>query len=170
MPRTLNSVFATLPAVLFYAGVLPWLSVRLDEWFGLITRFPHWLEIVGLIVGVSGGAIAVWSALMLATVGHGLPNPLMLMPTSRLVTTGPFGYSRNPLMIGGWFFGAGLACVLHSLSMLVLVALIVVGGLIYVRVVEEPGMIARFGETYEEYARHTPRWLVLLLAIVAFAQ
>ena len=168
MPRTLKSVLATFPAVLFYAGVLPWLSIRLDQWFGLMTRFPLWLEIVGLIVAVSGGAIAVWSALMLATLGRGSPNPMM--PTSRLVTTGPFGYSRNPLMIGGWLFGAGLACVLHSPSMLALVALIVLVGLIYVRVIEEPGMIARFGETYEEYARHTPRWLILLLVIAAFAQ
>lgn len=94
---------------------------------------------------------------MLTTLGDGSPNPIM--PTSRLVTAGPFHYSRNPLMLGGWIFGAGLSCALRSVSMLILVALIVLVGLVYVRVVEEPGMAARFGETYAQYAHRTPRWL-----------
>jgi protein-S-isoprenylcysteine O-methyltransferase Ste14 len=31
--------------------------------------------------------------------------------------------------------------------------------MIYMPMVEEPGLVKRFGKEYEEYRRHVPRWL-----------
>jgi protein-S-isoprenylcysteine O-methyltransferase Ste14 len=35
----------------------------------------------------------------------------------------------------------------------------VLGNLVYMPFVEEPGLRKRFGEDYEEYCRHVPRWI-----------
>ena len=64
-------------------------------------------------------------------------------------------------MVGGWAFGAGLALALRSPSLLLMYAGIVVIGIAYVRVAEEPSMIERFGDEYRSYAARVPRWLIL---------
>lgn len=63
------------------------------------------------------------------------------------------------MMVGAWVFGAGLALAIRSLSLLVLYAVIVVIGVVYVRKVEEPAMLERFGDEYRSYAARVPRWL-----------
>ena len=157
----LRSLLASLPALLLYVFVLPWLSLRFDGWLGLVWRLPSWVELLAALLMLAGGAIAAYSFWALTFAGRGTPNPLV--PTTRLVESGPFRRSRNPLMLGGWLFGAGLALLLRSASLLALVGLIVIAGAVYVRRVEEPRMLARFGQSWTRYARHTPRWLTMAL-------
>jgi protein-S-isoprenylcysteine O-methyltransferase Ste14 len=153
----LRSLLASLPALLLYVVALPWLSLRVDGWLGLVWRLPTWIEPLAALTMLAGGGIAAWAFWALTFAGRGTPNPLV--PTTRLVEAGPFRRSRNPLMLGGWLFGAGLALFLRSASLLALVGLIVVAGAVYVRRVEEPRMLARFGESWKRYASHAPRWL-----------
>jgi len=55
---------------------------------------------------------------------------------------------------------------LRSISLLLAVTLVIAAGCIYVRIVEEPRLLRRFGTAYEEYARRVPRWLALLLVLL----
>jgi protein-S-isoprenylcysteine O-methyltransferase Ste14 len=156
-----RSLLASLPAILLYVVALPWLALRLDRWLGLIWRLPSWIEPLAAFLMSAGAALAIYSFWALTFLGGGTPNPLV--PTTRLVEAGPFRRSRNPLMLGGWLLGAGLAVLLRSVSLMALVGVVVIAGSIYVRWIEEPAMLARFGENWKGYARHTPRWLMLVL-------
>src|SRR5271157_4576507 len=155
MRQLLRSLLASLPPLLIYFVALPWAALWLDHRLGLVWRLPFWMEPVAALLMLAGAGLGVWSFWALTFQGDGTPNPLL--PTVRLVETGPFRRSRNPLMLGGWVCGAGLAGLLHSPSLLAMGAVIAAAGSIYVRVVEEPGLQKRFGEAWTDYARRTPR-------------
>src|ERR1035441_96745 len=130
LKRFLSSLLASLPALLIYLVALPWAALRLDRWFGLVWRLPFWIEPVAACAMFIGAAISVWSFWALTFRGDGTPNPLV--PTARLVASGPFRRPRNPLMLGGWLYGAGLACLLRSPCLLGLVGLVAIAGTWYV--------------------------------------
>src|SRR5689334_19638636 len=76
---------------------LPVLAVDLNARWG----WPRWSSPVsraagGLLVVVAA-AIFVRCAVAFRTVGRGTPQPLM--PPERLVTTGLYRYSRNPIYV-----------------------------------------------------------------------
>ena len=146
-----------MPALLLYVVALPWLALRLDRWLGLVWRLPWWVDAIAGMALAGGGILAGWSFWLLSTQGQGTPNPLA--PTVRLVETGPFRHSRNPLMLGGWLFGAGLGFLLRSGSLVALVGLVAISGMVYVRCMEERAMLARFGEDWNRYSSRTPRWI-----------
>lgn len=80
-------------------------------------------------------------------------------PTSRLVNTGVFRYSRNPLYLASvmLFLGLGLA-----LNRLWAVAALVLSIVICIQVLirpEERYLAAKFGEDYQQYAASVHRWL-----------
>jgi protein-S-isoprenylcysteine O-methyltransferase Ste14 len=159
----LRSLLVSLPAALVYVAALPWLALRLDHWLGLVWRLPPWIDALAVCLIVAGGTLAVWSFWALTVQGLGTPNPLV--PTTRVVEGGPFRRSRNPLMLGGWVLGAGLAILLRSATLMALVGLVATAGVVYVRRVEEPRMLARFGERWTAYASRTPRWTLLTVIL-----
>ena len=78
---------------------------------------------------------------------------------TRLITKGPFAFSRNPMMLGVVVAQIGLFLALPSLFTLACL----VAGLWAVTAqvgVEERLLQERFGAEYEAYASRTPRWLV----------
>lgn len=160
----LRSIALAAPAILLYAVAIPALAPLIDRRLGADWPFPEplsWLAVVLLPLGL---AVAFWSFWHLTIRGEGTPNPIR--PPMKLVVRGPYRWSRNPMMVGGWVFGAGLALALRSLSLLVAYLVIAVIGIVYVRKVEEPRMLERFGEAYRSYAARVPRWLLLLAAFV----
>jgi len=165
MKRLFRSLLVCTPALLLYFAALPWVALRLDRWLGIVWRLPFWIEPVAAMAMLAGAALGIWSFRALTVLGDGTPNPLV--PTARLVESGPFRHSRNPLMLGGWLCGASLACLLRSPSLLVLVGTVVVAGIFYVRWIEEPRLLSRFGEGWLRYVSRTPRWLPLVLAAAA---
>ncbi|MBI5117470.1 isoprenylcysteine carboxylmethyltransferase family protein [Candidatus Poribacteria bacterium] len=77
----------------------------------------------------------------------------------RLVTTGPYAYTRNPLYIGNHLTLAGF-CVLSELLWFLPVAL----GLAFIFyscivMYEEDLLRQRFGEEFSEYVSGIPRWV-----------
>ena len=77
---------------------------------------------------------------------------------TRLITTGPFSVSRNPMMLCVFVAQVGLFLALPSLF--TLVCLVVGVWAVTAQVgVEERLLRQRFGAAYEAYAARTPRWL-----------
>jgi protein-S-isoprenylcysteine O-methyltransferase Ste14 len=80
-------------------------------------------------------------------------------PPRRLVVSGPYQVSRNPMYIGvsliliGWAVGLGLPSLWYYAAV-VMVAF-------HLRVVlgEEPWQARTFGEEWERYKARVPRWL-----------
>jgi protein-S-isoprenylcysteine O-methyltransferase Ste14 len=81
------------------------------------------------------------------------------LATSKLVTTGVFSVSRNPLYLGGLciLVGTALAVNLPWVFVLLLPALVACH---YVLIApEERYLAAKFGEQYRTYAASVHRWL-----------
>ncbi len=77
---------------------------------------------------------------------------------SALVTHGPFVWTRNPAYVGATSIFVGVAMREGSLPALVMlpIALALVDH--HVVDAEERYLARTFGETYDDYARKTPRW------------
>jgi len=78
---------------------------------------------------------------------------------TRLITTGPFTVSRNPMMLCVIAAQVGLFLALPSVFTLVCLMLGVWAVTAQVGV-EERLLRQRFGESYNAYAARTPRWLI----------
>lgn len=79
-----------------------------------------------------------------------------LEPTKQLVTTGPYAYTRNPMIFGLLWILAGVAMLLESMGGLILLPIAAAGVMIYLKMFEEPALARRFGRNYRHYRRHVP--------------
>ena len=76
----------------------------------------------------------------------------------KLVTTGVYRFSRNPIYFGMFliFGGTGIACV--SWIFLLLTAVFIIVLHIFI-VSEERSCLQKYGDAYLEYMNRTPRWI-----------
>ena len=79
-------------------------------------------------------------------------------PTSRIINTGVFAISRNPLYLGGVIIFLGLALALNIPWALVTLLLSIILCHYVLIVPEERYLAAKFGEEYKEYAASVHRW------------
>jgi protein-S-isoprenylcysteine O-methyltransferase Ste14 len=142
---------------------------------------PPLIYLAGFLVGVALelafpiGALALAVAVICGVVGFGfwlaLDGRAMLrfrragtgiaptQPTTALVTSGPYRFTRNPMYLGMAFLYAAVALsvgVIWALALLPVV-LLVVDRLVITR--EERFLQEKFGEEYLEYNRRVRRWL-----------
>jgi protein-S-isoprenylcysteine O-methyltransferase Ste14 len=108
-----------------------------------------------LAIGLS--LFGLWSIVVQNKVGKGGPLEiagLEVSPkTQNLVVTGPYRYSRNPMLFGACAFYFGVAVYLNSLIAVAIVTLFMTCMLIFVKLSEEPRLLKDFGADYEEYRR-----------------
>src|SRR5207249_9375380 len=76
-----------------------------------------------------------------------------------LVTRGLYRYSRNPIYLFMFVAFAGFAFLLPTWPLLVMLAAGVVGWRIWVIHVEEPHLLAIYGDAYRAYAARVGRFL-----------
>ncbi len=79
--------------------------------------------------------------------------------TSRMITTGVFTISRNPLYLGGVCMLCGIALVFNLPWALILLLPSLVACHYILVAPEERYLAARFGEEYASYAASVHRWL-----------
>lgn len=144
-----------IPPPLIYALVLvlAWWLNRVWPWamdFGALNPLLGWL-LIGL--GLFGFAWALWAIYRHKTT----VNPFKAATT--LVTSGPFGISRNPIYVSDWLVYAGVTLLLRSAWPLPFVP--VVWALMRYAVIahEEVHLQAKFGEAYSAYQARVRRWL-----------
>ncbi len=103
------------------------------------------------------GVLAIALALNLFRRAGTRPEPWQ--PSSAIVETGVYRYTRNPMYLGMALLYVGLALILDSLSSLALLVplLIVIRYGVIGR--EEAYLERKFGEPYRLYRRRVRRWL-----------
>jgi len=79
-------------------------------------------------------------------------------PPDRIIATGPYRYTRNPMYLGHLIFMLGLAITFRSWFAL---ALLVARAIWFHRRVlnDEQRLQARFGDSYAAYCRQVKRWV-----------
>ncbi len=80
-------------------------------------------------------------------------------PTSKVVQSGPFAVSRNPLYLGCVVAVLGIALTLNMLWILVTLLFSTILCLYVLILPEERYLRAKFGEEYGEYVASVHRWL-----------
>ena len=89
---------------------------------------------------------------------HGTPVPTD-QPTTALVTTGVYGFSRNPLYLALTAIYLGIGLLLPSLPVLVLILPVLVVMRYGVIAREERYLENKFGESYRAYKARVRRWI-----------
>jgi protein-S-isoprenylcysteine O-methyltransferase Ste14 len=158
MLRQLAAIL-TLPFVMLVL-VPAWLASRpgalLPGW-GLLFPLNLLPAVAGLALMAGGLSLVVTTVRLFARVGQGTLAPWD--PTRRLVVRGVYGYVRNPMISGVVAVILGEALLLGSRPVLVWALIFMAVNLVYLPLIEEPGLRRRFGAEYEEYARNVPRWV-----------
>jgi protein-S-isoprenylcysteine O-methyltransferase Ste14 len=89
---------------------------------------------------------------------HGGGGPGVDIPPDRIVDTGIYAWTRNPMYLGHLIFMTGLATSLLSIPALAL--LIFHFYWFHQRVLEdEQRLLERFGPAYSDYMQRVKRWL-----------
>jgi protein-S-isoprenylcysteine O-methyltransferase Ste14 len=110
----------------------------------------------GLIVVGAIVALGLWPVILFKRSGED-PNPWK--PTSQIVQSGPFRYSRNPMYLQLVLVCIGFALMLGNLWILLLTPLAAFVLQRYAILPEERYLEAKFGEEYLRYKRRVRRWI-----------
>jgi len=146
-PRIIPPVYLGMAIVLLLAAhfLLPVRQLMWGRW-----------RLVGLIPCAAGLAVGIWTIAKLRNTKTTIwPGDV----SSRLITDGPFRFSRNPIYSGMVLLLAGQATVLGSLSPWVTVPLFVWVIRRNVIPVEEAMLSGTFGEEYRQYQVRVRRWV-----------
>jgi protein-S-isoprenylcysteine O-methyltransferase Ste14 len=156
--RSEGALFFTLRALvalaLFGAVLLHSLKPSWMRWAML--ELPVELRLMGLILGIVALPVIQW---VLQSLGSNVSETILTKEHHQLVTGGPYRWVRHPLYTTSLALFLALGLMLGSwlvLSLCILV-LALLRWLVIPR--EEHALIARFGEDYQEYIRHTGRLL-----------
>jgi protein-S-isoprenylcysteine O-methyltransferase Ste14 len=152
-----------LNALLFFAIFMVALPSAAHWLWPATLPLARWLRIAaGGSLFVGGVGIWIYCLDLFSRRGRGTPFPLDA--PRQLVTSGPYGVVRNPIMVAElaviwgeavWFSSGGV--VLYAIA-------ITLGAHLAVIFVEEPELHERFGEEYDAYCRRVPRWFPWRLA------
>jgi len=144
--------------------------------FVVITIVPRWLAAsygvaftwpvgspaailvaAGVVLFLCGAALAASSVLKFFFEGDGTLAPWD--PPKRFVATGPYRYVRNPMITGVFLVLCAETLILRSPVHAAWTAFFALLNLVFIPLVEEPGLRARFGDSYDEYCRHVKRFV-----------
>jgi|SRR5579872_2398579 len=116
-----------------------------------------------LAVNWWGAPLLVWGYMQYRLTGRyrrrlGGGGPGTAVPPVRLVSTGPYRYTRNPMYLGHLIFLLGLALTLRSWAGLALLCIQVIW--FHRRVVhDEVRLHELFGPDYADYVVRVARWI-----------
>jgi protein-S-isoprenylcysteine O-methyltransferase Ste14 len=149
------SILAIFLVTLLTFLVIPYLFLI----YGLATWPQQYgvLEVLALFLIITGLSLVIWVIFAHAQYGKGTPAPFN--PPKKIVASGAYRYSRNPMYVGAIVLLVGEALFLNATWMLLFIACLFLLFMLYVKYEEEPRLIQRYGASYQEYMKKVPRWL-----------
>ncbi len=137
------------------------ITIAVTIWTAFKTPLPRtgneeFLQIIGIILFVAGAAIAVWAKFTMKEV-WGMPGEYDSKAHNRLITNGPFQFTRNPIYLGLILLFVGYARALHSPAIVLCIPYYFLFRSFIVK--EEELLKNVFGKEFEEYMKKVPRWL-----------
>jgi protein-S-isoprenylcysteine O-methyltransferase Ste14 len=142
--------------VVFGLPFLAAIALQLIVPFSLSDPFRTPAVICGGVLLIIGTALIVLARREFAQ--HGQPTDPG-HPTGKLLTSGVFSISRNPLYLGGVCVLVGVALALNLPWVLVLLLPALIACHFILIAPEEQYLAARFGDEYREYAATVHRWI-----------
>jgi len=140
--------FLALPGVVAFAVPI---------WIGLSShRAPRHLA-AAVIALICGTTLLLWSVREFYVAGRG--TLAAWSPPIRLVTTGPYRWSRNPMYVGVVTILVGWSILWQSPMLAIYTACVASAFYARVRLAEEPWALRKFGAEWEAYRSKVPRWI-----------
>ena len=146
------AIVFTLLVPFTMAVVIPW----------LMTGFRFQPALLGIEAGRLVGALmivtgATWLLWAIAWFAHEGVKPYP--PIERVITTGPYAYSRNPMYGGVVTLMIGQGLLLGSRGVVIYGVCWLLGFVVFERTIDDPFIIRRMGKTYEDYMKSVPGWI-----------
>ncbi len=147
------------PPLLFVAGlVAAWFLESRVSRFSLIggdeSTAP--VETSGLVLIAAGVFLILWAMVMFVRARTAV---LPMRPASRIVDTGPYRISRNPMYTGMSLVYLGVMLLLNWGWALVMFPTVLAALYRFVIRREEAYLTAAFGDEYVAYCRRVRRWI-----------
>jgi protein-S-isoprenylcysteine O-methyltransferase Ste14 len=142
------------PVALVLCVAAGWLAGRFWPTPFLPPGFPRWI--------LGGALIALGLATELLALAHfrrARTSVLPIRPTTAIIESGLYRYSRNPIYASMFVVVAGIGVALDSLWQLAAIAALYVVLRWGVVAREEAYLTRKFGAAYLDYARRVRRWI-----------
>lgn len=156
MVSQVKSLILPVTALLVIPGTILWVTgFRLGWGFG----WP-WDAVIVLAGSVLMGEglyylfMTIW---LFINIGRGTLAPWS--PTRKLVVFGPYRHVRNPMISSVLMVLLGESIAFGSIGIFIWCLLFFGLNHVYFVYSEEPGLLQRFGQEYEEYKKNVPRWI-----------
>jgi protein-S-isoprenylcysteine O-methyltransferase Ste14 len=138
-------------------GLTVFFGVLLD-WFVPLPFLPTGVPAawIGAIVFMLGVALFAWAIVTISRAGSNVPTN---QPTTTIVESGPYRYTRNPIYLGMFLGLIGLAVAFDALWLLILLVpfALLIRSAVVAR--EEAYLERKFGDIYRSYRSRVRRWL-----------
>jgi protein-S-isoprenylcysteine O-methyltransferase Ste14 len=149
-----------LAGVGFIAAIVAALLAPILQLTGIITPLAvldnRPLQIAGTTLAAAGIVATIWAQ---QTMGESWRVGVDTRETTTLVSTGIFGWVRNPIFTAMLTFASGSALMTPNLLAVSGLVLLTTSIELQVRVVEEPHLLAAHGRTYRDYGARVGRFL-----------
>jgi protein-S-isoprenylcysteine O-methyltransferase Ste14 len=126
---------------------------------GVLAGLP---VVLGMGLIACGVGLVVWTVGLFVREGEGTLAPWD--PTAKLVVRGPYRHVRHPMIGGVATILLGEAVLLGSTAVAGWLVAVVTVNAVYLPLVEERGLVRRFGSDYEVYRANVPRFVPRLSA------
>lgn len=151
MNRTAREIAGYLLGFILFILLLPLLM----WWASGKPEITNNLLLLACLIPMAAGlALSIWSIVYMRRVGNGNPFDAFgheVAPrTQHLLTSGPYSFSRNPMLLGVFAYLGGFVVILHSLFSVCIWALFVAVMMIQV-MSEEKRLLKDFGDDYAAY-------------------
>lgn len=152
----LRNLFFTALQPGMVTGLFPYLILKrespilFDGQFGILQYF-------GILFFLMGTTVLFDSIIRFAIQGQGTLSPAD--PTKKLVISGLYKYSRNPMYWGVMMMLVGESMFFRSSSLWMYSAFIFIAFYLFILLIEEPRLRKDFGEEYDAYRKKVRRWM-----------
>jgi protein-S-isoprenylcysteine O-methyltransferase Ste14 len=158
--KKVRNLFTPIGAT-FYAlitALFVVIALQVDNLFNLPKLLSTPLNVIVSIPILSFALFMMgWSLLNFLKV-RGTPVPFN--PPSKLVTSGPYAYVRNPMLAGIFILLFGLGALFRSLSLVFLFTPAFIAVNVWeLKTIEEPELEKRLGEEYIQYKNRIPMFI-----------
>lgn len=140
------NVLISIPALILYFNDFK--IIKLQNIYALL---------VMLILFTGGLTLMIWTIKLFSKTGTGSLAPWN--PINKLITTGPYAYVRNPMLLGVFLCLGAESILFQSLPLFYYLLIFIGINMLYFPLSEEKGLYKKYGEEYLEYKRNVPRFI-----------
>jgi len=151
-----------LSSLIFTIGLIfvffPFLYLYTGRYIENIIQLPTTslsINFMAIVFLLMGGILIIWTLIL--QYGYGKGSGSHMAAPQKLIVIGPYKLCRHPMLLGAIFFYFGTGTLQGSIIIGLYGAIITaVLAYFFVLYIEEPVLIARFGEQYKKYQKEVP--------------